>query len=151
MTTEPIRGELLAYLQERHDAALLATWPVQPSAELLPALRAQAATVVMPRREVTLFTPDPVAETAVRAQADIAIALKRASTGLAFAFGGLGFWLFGLGVHQIGAGLKEAGAVSLWAVAAMFMSTAVARVFSPRRTGGQHIEVRGHHNNVRLR
>lgn len=153
MSTEPLRQEVMEYLHRCRDEELLASWPVQPPASLLPALRAQAAPVVVqPRREVALFTPDPVAQTQAEAQRDVAIALKRASTGVLFALGGLGFWFAGMGVHEIGAGIKEAGAVSLWAVAAMFMSTALARVFSPKRStsGNVHLEVRGNNNRIRL-
>jgi hypothetical protein len=152
MTTEPIRPDVLEYLREERDRALLAAWPVQPSAELVPVQRQLPAQLPVPRREVTLFTPDPIQQTQVEAQRDVAIALKRASTGLAFALGGLGVWFAGMGVHQIGAGIKDAGAVSLWAIAAMFMSTAVARVFSPRRagSGNVHLEVRGNGNRIRL-
>jgi hypothetical protein len=154
MNSEPISRELMEYLLRRRDEELLASWPVQPPADLLPALRSQMlpAQLPAPRREVTLFTPDPIQQTQVEAQRDVAIAVKRASTGLAFALSGLGVWFAGMGVHQIGAGIKDAGAVSLWAIAAMFMSTAVARVFSPRRagSGNVHLEVRGNGNRIRL-
>jgi hypothetical protein len=154
MNYQPIDPQVLEYLRQQHDEQLLAAWPTAPKADMLPALRAQMlpAQLPAPRREVTLFTPDPIQQTQVEAQRDVAIAVKRASTGLAFALSGLGVWFAGMGVHQIGAGIKDAGAVSLWAIAAMFMSTAVARVFSPRRagSGNVHLEVRGNGNRIRL-
>lgn len=152
MTTEPIRPELLEYLREQHDQALLAAWPVQPSTELVPVrqqLHAQLASV--PRREAALFTPDQVAESQAAAQRDVAIALKRASTGVLLALGGLGLWFAGMGVHEIGDGIKDAG-IGLWAVAAIFVANAVSRAFAPKRShaGGVHVEVRGSNNRIRL-
>lgn len=152
MTTEPIRPEVLAYLLEQRDRQLLESWPVQPSADLLPVLAARhLPPPVLPRREATLFTPDPVQEAAVVAQRDVAIGIKRLATGIGLAFGGFGVWLAGQGFHAFGTGLREAGAVSLWAVAAMFISTALARIFSPRRASSHHVSVRGNNNRVNVR
>jgi hypothetical protein len=151
MTAEPIRPELLAYLRQQHDEALLASWPVTPSADRLPVLAAQLAPALQPRGEVALYSqPAPAAADLVYAQAALArsIGFKRLGTGVLVACCGLGLWFAGKGVHEIGDGIRDAG-IGLWAVAAMVIASACSKLFAPRR-GGVSVRVSGHHNNVRL-
>lgn len=121
-------------------------WPTEPAHDL-PAVRRHqqwlpAELAPQRRYETSMFTP-PQQTVVVQAGPDPWV-WRPLAFGAASAMGGTGVWLAGLGIRAV-------GSVSLWAVAAMFISTALIRVLAPKREAGNRSTtiVIGHHNNVR--
>lgn len=130
MNTKPVDPDLLAYL-------------MQERAANLPAVREQqAAPVVYPQSRMFPELAQPVAQTVV---------VQRGVDPKAQRMAGLGVLLLcaGGGVDLAGHGVEVAG-TGLWAVAAIFISIAVARIFAPRHTAAARSTtiVLGSHNHI---
>lgn len=112
MNTQPITPELRQWLMEQQAANL-------------PAVRQPVAPVPVSRMFPELHQPQPVV---VQQPAPDPWVWRPLAAGASCTLAGAGIWLAGLGIRAV-------GSVSLWAVAAMFISTAVIRVLAPKRTG----------------
>lgn len=127
MNTEPIRPELREWLMAQQAANL-------------PAVRQEASPVPVSRMFPELA--QPVQQLVVVQRFDVK-AQRMAALALLMLCGGGGVDLAGHGIQVAGTGL--------WALAVIFGSVAVARIFAPKHTTGSRTTtiVLGHHNNVR--
>lgn len=130
MNTKPVDPQLLQYLMHQQAANL-------------PAVREQqAAPVVYPQSRMFPELAQPVQQTVI-VQRGMDPKAQRM-----LALGGL-LLCAGLGVDFAGHGIEAAGD-GLWAVAAIFISIAVARIFAPKNTAGTRSTtiVLGSHNRI---
>jgi hypothetical protein len=144
MNYQPVDPAVMAYLHRLHDEELLASWPVQPPADLLPALRSQTtAEVALPQSRIFPELAQPPQQTVVVQRFDVK-AQRMAALGILLLFGGGGIDLAGHGIEAAGTGM--------WALAAIFVASAVSRILSPKRTGSGnvHLEINGNNNRIRL-